>query len=62
MVYRRLRPAVQLDPVLNTAGTGYSVVYHIEIYLLFATLVALGPFGGKSPSALCFRHQKVWFS
>jgi BCD family chlorophyll transporter-like MFS transporter len=22
---------------------GYSFVYHIEIYLLFATLVALGP-------------------
>ena len=24
-------------------GTGYSVVYHLEIALLFATLVALGP-------------------
>jgi len=24
-------------------STGYSVVYHIEIALLFATLVAIGP-------------------
>jgi BCD family chlorophyll transporter-like MFS transporter len=28
---------------LNTPGTGYSVVYHTEIALLFATLVVLGP-------------------
>lgn len=28
---------------LATPATGYSVVYHIEIYLLFFTLVALGP-------------------
>ena len=26
-----------------TPGIGYSVVYHIEIALLFATLVAIGP-------------------
>jgi BCD family chlorophyll transporter-like MFS transporter len=28
---------------LQTASTGYSVVYHIEIALLFVTLVILGP-------------------
>lgn len=28
---------------LQSASTGYSVVYHIEIGLLFATLIALGP-------------------
>jgi BCD family chlorophyll transporter-like MFS transporter len=32
-----------LGEVINTPGIGYSVVYHIEIYLLFATLVAMGP-------------------
>jgi MFS transporter, BCD family, chlorophyll transporter len=28
---------------LATASTGYSLVYHLEIALLFATLIALGP-------------------
>jgi BCD family chlorophyll transporter-like MFS transporter len=28
---------------MSGAATGYSVVYHIEIALLFATLVAVGP-------------------
>jgi MFS transporter, BCD family, chlorophyll transporter len=32
-----------LGAALSSAGTGYSFVYHIEIYLLFATLVAIGP-------------------
>jgi BCD family chlorophyll transporter-like MFS transporter len=32
-----------LGPVMTNAATGYSVVYHIEIALLFATLVAIGP-------------------
>jgi BCD family chlorophyll transporter-like MFS transporter len=32
-----------LGPALTGAATGYSVVYHIEIALLFATLVAIGP-------------------
>ncbi|MDU8910959.1 PucC family protein [Aestuariicoccus sp. MJ-SS9] len=30
-------------PALNDPATGYSVVYHTEIGLLFVTLVALGP-------------------
>ena len=32
-----------LGAALDNPSTGYSVVYHIEIYLLFATLIALGP-------------------
>ena len=32
-----------LGPALTSAATGYSVVYQIEIVLLFATLVAIGP-------------------
>ncbi|RVT81976.1 PucC family protein [Rhodobacteraceae bacterium CCMM004] len=32
-----------LGDVLNHAATGYSVVYHVEIALLFATLIVLGP-------------------
>lgn len=32
-----------LGTALTSPATGYSFVYHIEIYLLFATLIALGP-------------------
>jgi len=32
-----------LGPVLTGASTGYSAVYQVEIVLLFATLVAIGP-------------------
>ena len=32
-----------LGPAMSTQSTGYIVVYHIEIGLLFATLIALGP-------------------
>jgi BCD family chlorophyll transporter-like MFS transporter len=32
-----------LGPALNEPATGYSFVYHVEIALLFATLVAIGP-------------------
>jgi MFS transporter, BCD family, chlorophyll transporter len=32
-----------LGPALNSPSTGYTFVYHIEIALLFATLVAIGP-------------------
>lgn len=32
-----------LGVALNDPSTGYSVVYHLEIFLLFVTLVALGP-------------------
>jgi BCD family chlorophyll transporter-like MFS transporter len=33
----------RLGEVLATPATGYSIVYHLEIALLFVTLVALGP-------------------
>jgi BCD family chlorophyll transporter-like MFS transporter len=32
-----------LGSALDSSATGYSFVYHIEFYLLFATLVVLGP-------------------
>jgi MFS transporter, BCD family, chlorophyll transporter len=37
-----------LGPALNMPATGYSFVYHIEIALLFATLVAIGPLVRRS--------------
>jgi MFS transporter, BCD family, chlorophyll transporter len=32
-----------LGPALTRPATGYSFVYHLELYLLFATLIAIGP-------------------
>jgi BCD family chlorophyll transporter-like MFS transporter len=32
-----------LGEALTSSATGYSFVWHIELYLLFATLIALGP-------------------
>jgi len=40
-----------LGPALSSAGVGYSVVYHVEIYLLFATLIAIGPLVRAARSA-----------
>jgi BCD family chlorophyll transporter-like MFS transporter len=42
-VFTHLATAGHLGPALTDATTGYGVVYHIEIVLLFATLVAIGP-------------------
>ncbi len=39
-----------LGPVLATQSTGYGAVYCIEILLLFATLVAIGPLAGLAPA------------
>jgi len=36
-----------IGSALMNPATGYSFVYHIEIYLLFVTLVALGPLVAK---------------
>jgi BCD family chlorophyll transporter-like MFS transporter len=36
-----------LGAALSDPATGYSVVYHIEIALLFAALAAIGPLVGK---------------
>ena len=37
-----------LGSALSSPGTGYSFVYHLEIYLLFATLIAIGPLVSSS--------------
>ncbi|SLN58159.1 PUCC protein [Roseivivax jejudonensis] len=42
--------AGDLGQPLATPATGYSVVYHVEIGLLFITLVALGPLVGRAAS------------
>ena len=39
-----------LGEALAGPATGYSFVYHVELYLLFATLIAIGPLvGARSP-------------
>jgi len=38
-----------LGPALTGPATGYGVVYHIEIALLFATLAAIGPLVRSAP-------------
>lgn len=40
----------QLGEALNTPATGYSTVYHIEIALIFITLIALGPLARRITS------------
>jgi BCD family chlorophyll transporter-like MFS transporter len=42
--------AGQLGPALAGPSTGYLFVYHLEIALLFATLIALGPLARRSGS------------
>ena len=44
-----------LGPALTAPAIGYSVVYHLEIVLLFATLVAIGPLV-RPASASCRRR------
>jgi BCD family chlorophyll transporter-like MFS transporter len=38
----------RLGEALNSPITGYSFVYHLEMYLLFVVLIALGPLLKKS--------------
>jgi len=42
-LFSRLAEQGQLGPALTDARAGYALVYHIEIALLFAALVAIGP-------------------
>lgn len=42
-IFSELATRGMLGPALTDASTGYLVVYHIEIGLLFATLIAIGP-------------------
>jgi len=48
-----------LGPGLAESHVGYSVVYHIEILLLFATLVVIGPLVRRAGSRA--RHRKSQF-
>ena len=43
-----LASAGMLGPALTSPVVGYSLVYHVEILLLFAALVVLGPLVGRS--------------
>ncbi|XWN33698.1 MAG: BCD family MFS transporter [Devosia sp.] len=42
-IFGALATSGALGPALNTDAVGYSAVYHIEIFLLFVALVAIGP-------------------
>lgn len=46
-----LASAGVLGPAMNDASAGYSFVYHLEILLLFATLIAIGPLVRHAPAA-----------
>ncbi|MCH2096892.1 MAG: BCD family MFS transporter [Pseudomonadales bacterium] len=46
----------RLGPALTDVGAGYGAVYHLEILLLFATLVALGPLVSHVPHARARTH------
>ncbi len=48
-----LGSAGMLGEALAGPGVGYSVVYHIEIALLFATLAVIGPLAGQA------RHRRT---
>ena len=50
-----------LSGPLDSPATGYSVVFHVEIYLLFVVLIALGPLVRRAaPSARrARRHQPL---
>ena len=39
-----------LGPVLVDPSTGYAAVYHLEMLLLFAALVAIGPLVSRAPA------------
>jgi len=47
-----------IGSALISPATGYSFVYHIEIYLLFITLVALGPLVNKNSNKIDSKMSK----
>ena len=49
--------AGRLGPGLASPATGYSIVWHIEIFLLFGSLIALGPLARRSGGA----HSRARF-
>ncbi len=47
-IVSKLAESGYLGIALSNEATGYSVVYHLEIALLFATLIAIGPLVGNT--------------
>lgn len=47
-----------LGPALTGPATGYGAVYHLEIILLFATLIAIGPLVRERGSEDTASHQR----
>ncbi|MFN4018789.1 MAG: BCD family MFS transporter [Reyranella sp.] len=41
-----------LGPALTGPSIGYGAVYHVELFLLFVTLIALGPLVGRNTQAV----------
>ncbi|MEL7454247.1 MAG: BCD family MFS transporter [Pseudomonadota bacterium] len=50
-----------LGPALTHDAVGYSVVYHIEIFLLFTTLAAIGPLVRYAPTTIQTPSSKKAF-
>lgn len=45
-----------LGEALNSPVTGYSFVFHVEIYLLFVVLIALGPLVKRGQTSARVSH------
>ncbi|MGL4443938.1 MAG: PucC family protein, partial [Alsobacter sp.] len=58
-ILQRLAADGALGETLSTPITGYSVVYHLEILVLFASLVALGPLVRRNRD-LTARHKPAF--
>jgi BCD family chlorophyll transporter-like MFS transporter len=52
-----LANAGALGDALATPATGYSFVYHIEMLLLFVTLIAIGPLVGRGSAVSQPEHK-----
>ena len=48
-IFSALATNGSLGPALSGPETGYGIVYHIEIMLLFAALIAIGPLAKHAP-------------
>jgi len=46
-----------MGPALESPATGYLFVYHFEIALLFAALIAVGPLTRRSSSGARSAHD-----
>jgi BCD family chlorophyll transporter-like MFS transporter len=52
-----LAGAGSLGPTLNDPSTGYGTVYAVEVVLLFATLIAIGPLVSATPAGARRRYE-----